>query len=141
MSAAEPKQDPTPYELLGGQRALFCLVERFYALMDSEPEYFAVRKLHPDDLTNSRDKLFMFLSGYLGGPPLYQQRIGNPMLRARHLPFAIGKAERDAWLACMRRALDETGVEPPELRDWLMQQFFGTADWMRNKEGDMPGQP
>ena len=131
----------TPFELLGGETTLFRLVERFYALMDSEPEFHAVRKLHPEDLTGSRDKLFMFLCGYLDGPPLYQERIGNPMLRARHLPYPIGKAERDAWLACMGRALEETEVEPPELRDWLMQQFLPTADWMRNKPGDMPGQP
>jgi len=130
----------TPFELLGGETTLFRLVGRFYALMDSEPEFHAVRKLHPEDLAGSRDKLFMFFSGYLGGPPLYQERIGNPMLRARHLPYPIGKAERNAWLACMGRALEETEVEPPELRDWLMQQFFATADWMRNKEGDMPGQ-
>lgn len=130
----------TPYELLGGDEVLRRLVERFYALMDSEPEFYAVRKLHPADLAHSAEKLYMFLSGYLGGPPLYQERIGHPMLRARHLPFPIGKAERDAWLACMRRALDESGIEPPELKEWLMQQFFGTADWMRNKAGDMPGQ-
>jgi len=117
------------------------LVERFYALMDAEPEFHAVRKLHPAELGHSTDTLYMFLSGSLGGPPLYQQRIGNPMLRARHLPFPIGKAERDAWLACMRRAMDEVGVEPRELKEWLLQQFFGTADWMRNKQGDMPGQP
>jgi len=131
----------TPFELLGGETTLFRLVERFYALMDSEPEFHAVRKLHPEDLTGSRDKLFMFLSGYLGGPPLYQEKIGNPMLRARHLPYPIGKVERDTWLACMGRALEETEVEPPELRHWVMQQFLATADWMRNKPGDMPGQP
>jgi hemoglobin len=130
----------TPYELLGGDEVLRRLVERFYALMDAEPAYHPVRRLHPADLAHSTDKLYMFLSGYLGGPPLYQQKIGNPMLRARHLPFPIGSAERDAWLACMRRAMDEVGVEPPELKDWLMQQLFGTADWMRNKQGDMPGQ-
>ncbi len=129
----------TPYELLGGEQALFRLVERFYALMDSEPEFYAVRKLHPEDLAGSRDKLFMFLSGWLGGPPLYVEKIGHPMLRARHLPFAIGRSERDAWLACMRRALEESAVEE-ELREWLTQQLFGTADWMRNKPGDMPGQ-
>ncbi|HVC11224.1 MAG TPA: group II truncated hemoglobin [Burkholderiales bacterium] len=129
----------TPYELLGGEQVLFRLVERFYALMDSEPEFYAVRKLHPEDLSGSRDKLFMFLSGWLGGPPLYAEKIGHPMLRARHLPFSIGKAERDAWLACMGRALEDTGVEP-QMRQWLLQQFFGTADWMRNRPGDMPGQ-
>ncbi|MGE5130347.1 MAG: group II truncated hemoglobin, partial [Sphingomonadaceae bacterium] len=100
----------TPYELLGGDEVLRRLVERFYALMDSELEFYAVRKLHPADLAHSAEKLYMFLSGYLGGPPLYQERIGHPMLRARHLPFAIGKAERDAWLACMRRALDESAI-------------------------------
>jgi hemoglobin len=129
-----------PYELLGGEEVLRRVVERFYALMDSEPEFHAVRKLHPGDLSGSREKLFMFLSGWLGGPPLYAERIGNPMLRARHLPFPIGRAERDAWLACMRRALEDCGVQPAEFRDWLMQQFFGTADWMRNQPGDMPGQ-
>jgi hemoglobin len=133
-------EEATPFELLGGEEVLFALVERFYALMDSEPEFHAVRRLHSQDLSGSRDKLFMFLSGYLGGPPLYQERIGPPMLRARHLPYPIGKAERDAWLACMGRALDEADAGPPELREWLMRQFFATADWMRNKQGDMPGQ-
>ena len=132
-------EQKTPYELLGGEAALRRLVDRFYALMDSEPEFYGVRKLHPVDLASSNEKLFMFLSGWLGGPPLYAQRIGPPMLRARHLPFSIGSSERDQWLACMRRALEEEGVEPPELRDWLMQQFHGTADWMRNKPGDLPG--
>jgi len=134
-------QTTIPYELLGGHETLARVVERFYALMDSEPEYYAVRKLHPADLASSREKLFMFLSGWLGGPPLYAQKIGPPMLRARHLPFPIGSAERDQWLACMRRALEDCGVEPPQFRDWLMTQFYGTADWMRNKPGDMPGQP
>lgn len=138
---SEATQETTPYELLGGERALFALVERFYALMDAEPDFDAVRRLHPATLSGSRDKLFMFLSGWLGGPPLYAERVGAPMLRARHLPFAIGRLERDQWLACMRRALEETRVEPPELRAWLLEQFFATADWMRNQPGDMPGQP
>ena len=127
-----------PYDLLGGEQALRRLVECFYRLMDSEPEFHGVRKLHPDDLSGSAEKLFMFLSGWLGGPPLYAQKIGNPMLRARHLPFPIGSSERDQWLACMRRAAEETGVEPLEFRQWLMQQLYGTADWMRNKPGDLP---
>jgi hemoglobin len=127
-----------PYELLGGEQALHRLVDRFYELMDSEPEFYGVRKLHPADLSGSNQKLFMFLSGWLGGPRLYTRRIGPPMLRARHLPFPIGSAERDQWLACMRRALDETGVATPEFRAWLMKQLYGTADWMRNKPGDLP---
>jgi hemoglobin len=128
-----------PYEIVGGDEALRRLVDRFYALMDEDPDYHAIRKLHPETLEGSATKLHHFLSGWLGGPPLYAQRIGPPMLRARHLPYSIGKAERDQWLACMRRALEECEVGSPEFREWLLQQLFGTADWMRNKPGDMPG--
>lgn len=132
-----PKQ--LPYDLLGGAAKLREVVDRFYALMDAEPEFHGIRKLHPEDLSGSATKLFYFLSGWLGGPPLFAQRVGPPMLRARHLPFAIGKDERDQWMACMRRALEDTQAGPPEFRAWLLQQLFGTADWMRNKPGDMPG--
>lgn len=107
--------------------------------MDEDPDYHAIRKLHPETLEHSSLKLHHFLSGWLGGPPLYAQRIGPPMLRARHLPFSIGKVERDLWLACMRRALDDCDAGTPEFREWLLQQLFGTADWMRNRPGDMPG--
>ena len=123
---------PTPYEQIGGGEALRRMVDRFYDLMDTVPEYYGIRKLHPQDLAGSRDKLFMFLSGWLGGPGLYVERFGNPMLRARHLPFSIGVAERDAWLACMLQAMGDAGIEPA-LREALMKAFFGTADWMRNQ--------
>jgi hemoglobin len=123
----------TPYALLGGESKLRELVDRFYDLMDLGPAFAGIRKLHPADLANSRDKLFMFLSGWMGGPGLYAERFGHPMLRARHLPFAIGAAERDAWMACMIRAMEETGVED-RLRAALAQAFSGTADWMRNRQ-------
>lgn len=122
----------TPYELLGGEARLRELVDRFYDLMDLEPAYAGIRKLHPTDLANSRDKLFMFLSGWTGGPGLYAERYGHPMLRARHLPFSIGTAERDQWMRCMIQAMEETGLDEP-LRAALAQAFFGTADWMRNR--------
>jgi len=128
----EGKNGVTPYELLGGEAALRRLIDRFYDLMDTVPEYYGIRKLHPQDLAGSRDKLFMFLSGWLGGPQLYVEKFGHPMLRARHLPFAIGIAERDAWLACMLQAMEDTGVEET-LREALLKAFFGTADWMRNR--------
>jgi len=134
-----PSLERSPYDILGGDAALRRLIERFYALMDEMPEFYGIRKLHPESLAGSTDKLYWFLSGWMGGPALYAERIGAPMLRARHLPFAIGKTERDQWLACMRRALDDCQAGTPEFRAWLMQQFFGTADWMRNKPGDMPG--
>lgn len=124
---------PTPHALLGGDAAVRRLVDRFYDLMDSVPEYHGIRKLHPRDLAGSRDKLYMFLSGWLGGPALYVEKFGHPMLRARHLPFSIGIEERDAWLACMLQAMEDSGVEE-NLRENLLRAFFGTADWMRNRD-------
>lgn len=124
----------TPYASLGGEPGVRALVDRFYDLMDLEPAYAGIRALHPTDLEGSRDKLFWFLSGWLGGPDLYQPRFGHPRLRARHLPYAIGIAGRDQWMACMMSAMQEQGVEPA-LADRLAQAFFGTADWMRNQGG------
>lgn len=125
---------PTPYELIGGEARLRALVERFYALMHEDPAFAGIRKMHPDSLERSTGNLFMFLSGWLGGPPLYAEKKGHPMLRARHLPFAIGEVERDQWMACMTRAMEEEGIEPG-LRDALADAFFKTADWMRNRPG------
>lgn len=124
----------TPYTQIGGEIPVRTLIDRFYDLMDTAPEFHVIRKLHPADLSGSRDKFFMFLSGWLGGPQLYSSRFGNPMLRARHLPFAIGVAERDAWMACMTRAMDGL-IADEKLRVWLLEQLFKTADWMRNREG------
>jgi hemoglobin len=130
--SAHPTPDIPPYDLLGGEAAVRKLVDRFYDLMDETPEYYVVRKLHPADLSGSREKLFMFLSGWLGGPPLYVQKNGHPMLRARHLPFAIGTAERDGWIACMKQAMEDCGIDEG-MREWLLSSLSGTADWMRNR--------
>ena len=80
------------------------------------------------------DKLHWFLCGWLGGPALYVQRLGHPRLRARHLPYAIGIAERYQWLACMTQAMGECGIDAA-LTARLDAAFFSTADWMRNREG------
>lgn len=124
----------TPYATLGGETAVRALVDRFYDLMDLEPAYAGIRALHPASLDGSRDKLFWFLSGWLGGPDLYQSRFGHPRLRARHLPYAIGIAERDQWMACMIQAMQEQALDPA-LAQRLAESFFGTADWMRNQGG------
>ena len=124
----------TPYQTLGGEAAVRQRVDRFYDLMDLEPHYAGIRALHPGSLDGSRDKLHGFLCGWLGGPNLYVERLGHPMLRARHLPYAIGIAERDQWLACMMQAMQEQGVDDA-LAQRLAESFFGTADWMRNKGG------
>jgi hemoglobin len=123
----------TPYEKLGGATGVRRLVDRFYDLMDTLPQAQGIRALHPADLSGSRDKLFKFLSGWLGGPPLYMQEFGHPMLRARHLPFPIGQAERDQWMLCMNRALDEFGLDALA-RLQLNQAFSKTADHMRNRQ-------
>jgi len=122
----------TPYAMLGGDTAVRALVDRFYDLMDLEPAYAGIRALHPGSLDGSRDKLHAFLSGWLGGPDLYVQQHGHPRLRARHLPYSIGIAERDQWMACMMSAMDELQVET-SLAEQLTRAFFGTADWMRNR--------
>jgi hemoglobin len=125
----------TPFEMIGGEGGVRRLVERFYDLMDSAPEAAGIRVLHPQSLDSSREKLRLFLVGWLGGPALYVERFGPPMLRARHLPFPIGEAERDAWLWCMERAVDEQEM-PTELRDFLRDRFRAMADHMRNRSED-----
>ncbi|MDZ5461614.1 group II truncated hemoglobin [Azohydromonas lata] len=122
------------FELLGGEPAVRRLVDRFYDLMELEPAYAGIRRLHPQDMQGSRDKLFWFLCGWLGGPNHYIDRFGHPRLRARHLPFAIGLAERDQWLLCMQQAMQEQGLDPT-LAQRLEDAFFNTADFMRNKGG------
>ena len=122
----------TPFERIGGEAGVKALVQRFYDLMDLEPDYTALRAVHGSTLDNARLRLFWFLCGWLGGPNHYTDRFGHPRLRARHLPFAIGIRERDEWLACMDRAMGEVGVES-ELRERLRGSFFQTADWMRNQ--------
>ncbi len=122
----------TPYARLGGATRVRALVDRFYDLMDLEPEYADLRQVHGNDLTQARDKLYWFLSGWLGGPDLYVERFGHPRLRARHLPFSIGVRERDQWLACMNQAMIEEGVDE-DLRVRLVEAYSKTADWMRNR--------
>ena len=132
--ADRPEAGPTPYQRLGGEPAVRALVDRFYDLMDLEPAYAGIRVLHPASLDGSRDKLFWFLCGWLGGPNHYIERFGHPRLRARHLPYPIGIRERDQWLACMHAAMAQLQVDPA-LAERLSAGFTGTADWMRNKGG------
>lgn len=134
MQIDEKPPFDTPYEWIGGEPKVHALVERFYDLMDLEPAYADLRAVHGATLDNARQRLFWFLSGWLGGPDHYIERFGHPRLRARHLPFPIGIRERDQWLACMEQAMVETEVPEP-LRHRLNASFFQTADWMRNKGG------
>ncbi len=128
MSADET----TFYDALGGEAVLRRLVHRFYEVMDTDPRAAGIRALHQPDLAEAEEKLFRFLCGWTGGPPLYVEKYGHPMLRARHLPFPIGEAERDQWMYCMVRAMHDLGI-----RENLTRQFagalWGVADFMRNR--------
>jgi len=124
----------THYQRIGGAEKIHALVDRFYHLMDELPEAYGIRKMHTEDLQVVNDKLFMFLSGWMGGPQLFVEAFGHPMLRRRHLPFAIGDAERDQWMLCMNQALDDV-VEDESLRGELSDAFIKVADHMRNRAG------
>ena len=126
----------TFYQLLGGEQGgtenIRHLVETFYDIMDSDPKAAPLRALHPADLTSSREKLFMFLTGWTGGPQLYIERYGHPRLRQRHMPFSIGEAERDQWMYCMIQAMHTLNLDD-KLMQKLAEQLYGVADFMRNQ--------
>ena len=126
----------SPYQRIGGDAAIRKLVDRFYELMDELPEAYTARKIHPTDLTESGNKFFDFLSGWLGGPQRFVEKYGHLMLRRRHFPYAIGPEERDQWLMCMKRALGET-VEDVSLRDDLYDKFVALGEHMRNRGGNI----
>ncbi|HQR02632.1 MAG: group II truncated hemoglobin [Proteobacteria bacterium] len=122
----------TLYHALGGATGLRRLVDHFYEIMDQRADARTIRRLHPRDLSRPAEKLFMYLSGYLGGPNLFIEKFGHPRLRARHLPFSIGIPERDQWLSCMAQALADHDTDDL-LRQALMQAFSELADHMRNR--------
>lgn len=126
----------TFFELLGGEangvENIRQLVEMFYDIMDTDPKAQPIRNMHQADLTSAREKLFMFLTGWTGGPQLYIERYGHPMLRKRHLPFAIDESARDQWMYCIIKAMHQLGYDD-ELMKKLASQLYGVADFMRNQ--------
>ncbi len=123
----------TLYEAIGGDQAVRALTRRFYELMDTLPEAARCRAIHPADLSRSEDKLYDYLTGYLGGPPVYVEKYGHPRLRARHFSAPIGVAERAEWLLCFQRAMDET-IENPKLREIIWAPVERLAHHMQNRE-------
>ena len=122
----------TPYSMIGGEATLRRLVRRFYELMDTLPEAYGIRKLHQPSLAGAEEKLFMYLTGWLGGPQLYVEKYGHPMLRARHLPFPIASGEAEQWMLCMRQAMAEI-IEDESLRLSLDKALGNLALHMRNR--------
>jgi hemoglobin len=123
----------TPYDLIGKEAAIRSLVERFYFFMDTLPEASGIRAMHATDLSDAHDKLFKFLSGWLGGPDLFIQEYGHPRLRQRHFPFAIDAGARDQWMLCMKKALNEITMDA-NFRENLTQALQQLATHMINQD-------
>lgn len=128
----------TPYELLGGEAGIRRLAEVFYDVMNELPEAQTIRHMHDANLDAIKQKLYEYLSGWLGGPPLYKERTGSVCLNSAHRPYAIGPAERDQWLLCMREALERIGASA-EVKAMLEQPLYNIADFLRTC--DEHGQP
>jgi len=123
---------PSLYQRIGGEEGLRRLTRRFYALMDTVPEAAACRAIHPPSLEGSEQKLFEYLSGWLGGPQLFVERRGPPMLRRRHMVAEIGPEEASGWLLCFRWALVET-VADESLRAAVLPQIEILGRHMQNR--------
>lgn len=126
-----PDPEKTPFAMLGGQVAVDALARAFYDHMERDSDVAGVRSLHPGDLTGSREKFRMFLTGWLGGPQLYAEAYGHPRLRMRHAPFAIDDERIGEWLVCMGRAMDDGGIDGP-IRSFLDERFTHVAHFLRN---------
>ena len=124
--------ETTLYMAIGGEPTIRRLVRRFYELMDTLPEAKACRDVHPPSLEGSEQKLYEYLTGWLGGPQLYVEKYGHPMLRRRHFVAPIGPAEHAGWMLCFERALGET-VEDERLREAILVPVRRLAAHMQNK--------
>ena len=136
MTATEPTGEApntkvTPYELIGGEATVRRLADRFYEIMDTDPGAARIRAMHGQDLAPIRQLMFEFLSGWLGGPSLYFKRPEHRCIMSAHRPYAIGDVERDAWMMCMRHAMDECGL-PADMRTLLDQAFLRMANLFRS---------
>lgn len=141
MSSMETQQGSmTLYERIGGAPRIQALVDRFYDLMDLEPKYKILRDVHGSTLAEAGNRLFMFLSGWTGGPDLYVEKHGHPRLKSRHFPFKIGTIERDQWVACFIQALHELEIAP-EIQKELLLPIYSLAEWMRNQVDAVEGAP
>ena len=136
MSQSSASTPQSLYDLLGGDpnatNQIRAIVEAFYDVMDSDEKAKTIRQMHPEDLTLSREKLFMFLTGWTGGPQLYIERYGHPFLRRRHLPFKIGEEERDQWIYCMTKGMLNLKMEDQKIKA-LLNALYPIADFMRNQ--------
>jgi hemoglobin len=136
MSETSAPTAQSLYDLLGGEpeatHKIREIVEAFYDVMERDEKAKTIRQMHPEDLTSSREKLFMFLTGWTGGPQLYIERYGHPFLRRRHLPFKIGEEERDQWIYCMTKGMLNLKMDEAKIKA-LLNALYPIADFMRNQ--------
>ena len=136
MSQSSASTPQSLYDLLGGEpeatNQIRAIVEAFYDVMDSDEKAKTILLMHPEDLTSSREKLFMFLTGWTGGPQLYIERYGHPFLRRRHLPFKIGEEERDQWIYCMTKGMLHLKMDEEKIKA-LLNALYPIGDFMRNQ--------
>ncbi|GMA52295.1 hypothetical protein GCM10025857_36520 [Alicyclobacillus contaminans] len=125
------------YERIGGAETLSKLVDRFYAKVQAHPN---LSKLFPEDITPIRDKQYKFLTQFFGGPPLYTDVYGPPMMRYRHLPHPITPTRAKEWLSCMAEAMDEIELTGP-VRDFMMERLSMVAEHMVNREDSPSTEP
>ena len=123
----------TPYQILGEQ-GIRDLTSAFYDIMDTLPEAADVRAMHAQDLGPMKENLADYLTGWMGGPPLYADKHGTVCMTAPHEPYHIGPRERDQWLLCMDKALEQIGASD-ELIEMLKVPMYRVADAVRNKDG------
>lgn len=122
----------TPFEALG-EEGIRNLTNAFYDYMDSAPEVAGIRAMHGKDLTAMKERLADYLTGWMGGPQRYAEKYGSVCMTSPHKPYAIGSAERDQWLLCMDRALEQIGADD-ELKQMLKEPMFAIADMIRNRD-------
>ena len=136
MSENSAPNPQSLFDLLGGEpdatNQIRAIVEAFYDVMDTDEKAKTIRQMHPEDLTSSSEKLFMFLSGWTGGPQLYTERYGHPFLRRRHLPFKIGEEDRDQWIYCMTKGMLNLKMEEEKIKA-LLNALYPIADFIRNQ--------
>lgn len=125
--------DKVPYELLGGEKGVRQLCDALYDAMDTLPEAETIRRMHKENLDEIRQKFFEYMSAWLGGPPLYGDKYGGMCIKDPHRPFAIGPQERDMWLHCMNKALEQIGASE-EAKKMIERPLFNVADMLRNRD-------
>ena len=137
-TAADGQQPPygegdASFQAAGGIAGLQKLVDDFYDIMEQLPETREIRDMHPQDLTESRDKLARFLCGWLGGPRLYREKYGPISIPRAHAHLNIGTKQRDAWLSCMQKALEKQPYAA-NFKTYLIEQLYRPAERSRTRD-------